>query len=371
MDFFERFVSCTTAGSGNQNRAALEPGRVYRGRIYFRLSRDTDTCALLYSNRQDSTYGDGSLSRAEQALLPWRIHALRAGLLSGGTGEDAPEPEAFTEVLFDGERERPVRPGELFYTDPFPLKAQKGDTVCVEMAFSGEWVPCHTESLLPAFRLGQAGWTPCTELPFPSMLGSPRGGERRLGLLGDSITQGIGTAFNSYTHLASRLQEALGPGCAVWNLGLGYGRAADAALDGGWLYKAKQNDLVCVCFGVNDLLQTGDGEKLEKDLAGIVEKLRGAGVRVVLETVPPFDWEGPLRDKWLKVNAFVRNWGAQHADAVFDTVPSLGLSEDEPWRSRFGAHPDGRGNALWAEGLAPLLLGFLGDPGQGKVRVYS
>ena len=360
MGFFDAFVSCTAAGSGSQNWfETADPAERITGRIYFRLSRDVRRGALLYSNLIDSTFADGSHSHANFVPGPWTIHALRVGPVASCGMDDAPQPAHFAEVTFGGAAEKRVAPGEIFATDPFDLTARKGEYLCVEMTFSGARVPCHTESLLPAFRRGPDGWFHDVDMPFPSMVGAARGTETRLGFIGDSITQGIGTEPNSYTHMAALVQEVLGGSCAVWDLGLGFGRAHDAALDGGWLYKARQNDVVCVCFGVNDLFQTRDPGQLKKDLTCIVRALKKSGVRVVIQTVPPFDYAPEIAREWLDVNDHIRRNVAREADAVFDTVPVLCLSPDEPHRARYGAHPNAEGNARWAEAIAPVLRGLM------------
>jgi lysophospholipase L1-like esterase len=360
MKFFDSFVSCTAAGSGSQNWFGTDdPEKRIACRVYYKLSRATRECALLYSNLLDSTYADGSHSHANFVPGSWTIHSLSAGKVTACGMEESAEPDEFVPVTFDGQGEKRVDPGEIFASDPFPFPAKKGEYMCVEMTFSGKRVPCHTESLLPAFRLVNGAWTHSTEIPFPSMVGAKRTGETRLGFIGDSITQGIGTPDNSYTHVAARVQEALGENCAVWNLGLGFGRAHDAALDGGWLYKARQNDAMVVCYGVNDLFQLGDAELLKRDLTYIVRALKQSGLKVLIQTVPPFDYAPEFRDRWLSVNEYIRNELSKEADALFDNVPVLSRSESEPWLSRYGAHPDAEGNAAWAEAILPVIKKLL------------
>ncbi len=360
MSFFDSFVSCTAAGSGSQNWfSTFSPDEKITCRVYYKLSRSTKECALLYSNLLDSTYSDGSHSHANFVPGSWTIHLVRAGLVRCCGMDESAEPDVFVPVTFDRQGVKQVHPGEIFCSDPFPFRADKGEYMCVEMTFSGKRVPCHTESLLPAFRLVNGAWTHSTEIPFPSMVGAKRTGETRLGFIGDSITQGIGTPDNSYTHVAARVQEALGENCAVWNLGLGFGRAHDAALDGGWLYKARQNDAICVCYGVNDLFQLGDAELLKRDLTYIVRTLKQSGLKVLIQTVPPFDYAPEFRERWLSVNEYIRNELSKEADALFDNVPVLSRSENEPWRTRYGSHPNAEGNAAWAEAILPAIKKLL------------
>lgn len=360
MRYFDSFVSGTSAGSGVQSFFRSDPRQVRVGRTYYRLAQGGRyEVSLLYSNTVDSTFADGSHSHANYLLDEWRILSLRVGRCCVCTAAECAEPDAFTPVLFNGSEEKWVAPGELFASDPFSFAAEKGETMCVELTCAGRTLPCHPESLLPAFVREGGAWVPSKEQPFLSMLGCARRVKARVGFLGDSITQGIGTPENSYQHLSALLAERLGPEVAVWNLGLGYGRAHDAALDGAWLYKARQNDLVCVCFGVNDLLQTRDAAQLKRDMAYIVRALQRSGVRVLLQTVPPFDYAEDVRPLWEEVNAFLRERLAQEADAFFDTVPVLGRGPEAPHLSRYGAHPDARGNTAWAEALESVLAPML------------
>ncbi len=72
-------------------------------------------------------------------------------------------------------------------------------------------------------------------------------------------------AVNSYEHWNAVVAENLGSQYGFWNLGLGYGRAADAATDGAWFFKAKQNDIVVVCYGVNDIFQGFTISEIQKN----------------------------------------------------------------------------------------------------------
>ena len=360
MRYFDTFVSGSVVGSGVQSFFFSDPERPVTGRVYYRLAQSGEyQYSLLFSNAVDTTFADGGHSRAGRVLDEWRLLSMRAGICRACSPEACVEPEGFRPVLFDGKEERWVRPGELFASDPFPLAAEKGDCLCVETVCAGRTLPCHPESLLPAFVLRDGKWIPSKEQPFLSMLGCARPARSRVGLLGDSITQGIGTPENSHRHLSALLADRLGPEAAVWNLGLGFACARDAALDGMWLYKARQNDLVCLCLGVNDLLRGRSAVEVQRDLATIVRALRQSGVKVLLETIPPFDYAEDVRPAWEGVNAFLRGELAKEADALFDVVPVLGRGPETPHLSRYGAHPDERGNAAWAEALAPAVAGLL------------
>ena len=148
----------------------------------------------------------------------------------------------------------------------------------------------------------------------------------------------------------------LGSRYAYWNLGLGYGRASDAATDGVWLSRAKHNDIVVVCYGVNDLLQIGDEQQLKADLEKIVDCLNAAEVKVVLQTIPPFDYEGERIGKWQRVNDHIRQTLSKKAALVFDVVPWLQQDEAHPHMAKFVGHPNEEGCAVWANALYDALI---------------
>ena len=176
----------------------------------------------------------------------------------------------------------------------------------------------------------------------------------RVGFIGDSITQGIGTPPNSYLGWNAQLTAVLPENIACWNLGLGYGRAADMASGGAWLYKALQNDVIFVCYGVNDLYQYGDADRLICHLDTIVRYLTEANKTVILQTIPPFDYPAHLVPLWERVNTHIRTVLADRVTGVFDVVPVLGC-ENAPHMAKYGGHPDAEGCRAWASALYAWL----------------
>ena len=87
MDFFKDFVSNTTAGTSNQSFFTAGSGV---GRVFYRLLwGGAFEYSLLFSNTVDSTFGNGSVSRANQLCGPWDI-SLSCCVC---TGADDPELE--------------------------------------------------------------------------------------------------------------------------------------------------------------------------------------------------------------------------------------------------------------------------------------
>ncbi len=336
-EFYRIFSSDCTAGCGNQLLAKLPEPVTKTGRCWFKLSRGGERYALLFSNVIDSTYDDGSISRPGDVGGDWQIHRIRVGLCKGLKEV----PAHWHTVTFAGAEEKTVSGKEVFATDPISLNAKAGEWLCYEITFTGSCFPYHEEAVLTM--------VPDKKMPLPLMIGSDRAVSERVGFLGDSITQGCGTEDDSYTHWAAKIAEKLPESCSVWDLGIGYARAADAATDGEWLKRAKQCDKVHVCFGVNDTLRGRSAEAILKDLQTIVGKLKEADCRVILLTLPPFDLEGEQRVQWQMVNKTIRESLCKEADGLFDIAAVLGQDAPNEHLCIYGGHPDAKGCAAVAE----------------------
>ncbi len=356
MDYFRTYVSNTLAGSGNQTFVTPEdPDAPVRSVAFYRLFAEGEYhYSLLYSNVMDSTYSNGAHSRCNLICDQWKILSLKIGVCDAIDAEHLP---VMRQVTFDGRPKKTVMPGEFFATDPILLNGH--GYLAVELTCSGPMLPTHVESIISGYIYKDGAWVLCPDFPHPSMIGCDRPVRRRIGYIGDSITQGIGTPRDAYTHWNAVLSDKLGKENAYWNLGLGYGRGHDAASDGAWLFKAKQNDIAVVCFGVNDLYQTGDAGQIKADLACIADRLHKAGLKVVMQTVPPFNYSGSMVEKWRDINAFVLRELAQQCELVFDNVPILGDEAPNEMKARYGGHPDETGCALWGSALFDAVKPWL------------
>ena len=360
-NYFDIYSSNTLAGSGNQFIFTSNGNEVKTGRIFYKIyCGGRYNYSFLFSNVTDSTFADGKISAKNHICPEWTIHRLRAGRLrffpegityeqmaaAGGICNDIGDVK---DVTFCGEKEKKVAKGEIFYSDPVEMEFCKGEYLCVEITFSGTEIPCHEESLLPTFIRNGEFWEYSHGVPVPSMVGCDRNIKGRIAFLGDSITQGIGTPLNSYRHWNALFAEKLGQDFSYWNLGLGFGRAEDAASGGVWLKKAKNSDFCFVCFGVNDLLQGRRKEAIMRDLRHIYKELTASGAKVIMQTIPPFDYPEELRKVWSDINDFIKN--DPTFGEVFDVVPFLRESEEKPFNARFGGHPNEKGCKIWAERL--------------------
>ena len=367
--YFEKYVSNTLGGSSNQFFFELEEGEIKTGRVFYKIfSGGEYNYSFLFSNIIDSTYADGSKSRANLICGEWKILSAKVGVAQiSAEDKDAAELilsdaeqsdihiSPLQSITFEGRKDKKVRAGEIFVSDPITLCFEKGEYLCMELIFSGEMIPYHEEISLPLFVKNDQGWQYSRRMPVPNMVGCAKKVRQKIAFLGDSITQGIGVRCNSYLHWNALLAEKIGADYAFWNLGIGYGRAVDVASDGFWLQKAIQNDVVFVCLGVNDLLQGGNAAQIKEALAIIARKIKLAGKKLILQTVPPFNYKENVCKEWNEINRFIKEELSRTADLVFDVVPVLQVSDELPHLAKFGGHPNEEGCVVWAEALYKRL----------------
>lgn len=344
---FDNFVSNTLAGSSNQH-FFISDGKTHKGRIFYKITEKGEyEYSFLFTNIIDSTYGDGSVSHKNKLCKEWEIEEIQVACTEE-IDNNIP-PENFKTVTFNGKRNKKVGEKEIFVSDPVTLSVS--EYLCYEITFKGEMLPYHEELIISAFTEEGGEWKYDRRVPLPSRVGCSRKVKKRIAFLGDSITQGCGTPNDSYAHWGSVLAQKLGNEYGYWNLGIGYGRASDAATDGIWLQKAKNNDVVFVCFGVNDILFGAEEKQICADLKTITEKLKEAGAFVILQTVPPFDYKNGDIEKWKRINNYIKTELENTADFVFDNNEVLRKSEEESHMARYGGHPNAEGCRKWAKAL--------------------
>ncbi len=348
--FTDIYVSDTTAGMGVQTLFESD-GAAHTARVYVRLTHGGDEYALLFAGTVDTTFADGTRTKAGDVCDPFALDAMRVGLCDGCGMDVAAEPRAWQTVSFDGAPSCTVH-GDPVATDPIPLTASAGDTLCVEMTFRGNGrIPCHEEIQIPTFLGTTDGFVPTPLVPVPIMIGVRRTPSRRVAFLGDSITQGIGATPGTYRHWAALTAQAIGGDTAFWNLGIGFARSGDAAATGSWLARAAQNDIVVLCLGVNDILRGIPSATIAANIEAVIGHLQQEGCRVLLQSVPPFEFSAAQWTVWREVNDRIRGLG----DAYVDHTAVL-CDGDRP---RYGGHPNDDGCAAWAQHLIPVLKRML------------
>jgi lysophospholipase L1-like esterase len=357
-NFYENYVSNTLASTASQKMYFSSEELEFTSRVYYKVFVSGKfEYSFLYQDTIDGTFADGSESRANMFSGEWKILSAKVAVTDG---LDAPAMDCANQIAltFGGNAEKSVSAREVFATDPVTLDVGEGQFVAIELTFKGKSFPHHPEVQISTYVKTESGWEDSVLTPLPSMVGIKRKPKLRVSFWGDSITQGIGAGKDSYLHYAAQTAEILGKEYSFWDIGIGYGRARDGASLGSWAERAKHCDVISVCFGVNDICWGTDADSVKKYLKTVVTFLKGEGKKVLLQSIPPFEYTKTL-DVWLEVSDYVKRELAPLVDAYFDNVPVLCVSPKERNVPKYGGHPNAEGCTVWAQALAPVLKTLL------------
>lgn len=343
MNYFGTYVSNSLAPSSNQSY--FLSAEKCTSRSFYRVKNGGKfEYSFVYSNVIYSTFADGSHSRANLKCDKWEILSLKALVVESKTS-DFSNPKIIREyqLTFGGKISKEIDVDGEIYTDGIVINAEKDDYICLEMDFFGDGkMPYFEELWIPAYRLVDGKWVESNRTPLSNMIGVKREAHSKIGFLGDSITEGIGTPKNSYEWWNAKIAEMSGEENSYYNLGIGFGRADDIASDGMWLERAKHLDIVTLCAGVNDICQGYKADKIKDNLTKTVNILKKNNVRVILFTVPPFDYNEEKTKIWKDVNEYIVSVLSKEA-LVFDTVSIWGLEAPNEHCARYGGHPNSEG----------------------------
>lgn len=342
----QAFVSDTLASSADQT-FFVSDGKKHLCRIYYKAFAGGDEYRFMFGNTVDSTFADGSYSVANLLCGEWQISDARVGTVEFCGMENPAQPEKFTDILFEGEKQKDVRPGESFFTDTVKIKVKQGEYLCVEYAFCGKKLPCHEEIIIPTFVFENGVWVRTPKIPVPLTVQVNRDVKKRVCFLGDSITQGIGATHNGYSWWNAVCAEELGREYSFYNLGIGSARASDAATDACWLARAKDCDLCVVCLGTNDLLHGFSAEEICKNISRTVCILENCGVKVIVQTTPPFEYPPSAAENCKRVNEYIKNTFF----GCFDNTRFLCEGGDVA-SPLYGGHPHDGGCEIWGKKAA-------------------
>lgn len=339
-EYFKKYRSNTIGASGNQHMLIFDKETQITAKMFFKIKKyGKFNYRLFFSNLTDSTFSDGSVSKANMSGDEYFIKEAYIGVTLGFYADL--EPEIRIPVTFDKKTEKKVGKGETYWSDEFELEINEGQILLFEWTVKGTKFPYSPERVLSSFIKKDDGtYIESPDSPHPNLIGCDFGFEKNIAFLGDSITMGCGTTKNAYHNWASYISDYLGENFSVWNIGLGYARAQDAATDGVWLEKAKQYDTINICLGVNDLLQGRSAQELKNDLTKIVEILKNENKNVGIFTVPTFDWEGKNQKAWDEVNDYIRNVLSKKVDYVFDMAHHTSQGGENKYKSLYGGHPN-------------------------------
>ncbi len=347
------FASNTGISTSHNYFIALNRGETRTFRVLLRpLEAGRLNWRFFFSNSVDSTWNDGTESYA--GLAGGRFEIVSAA--AGAADENAALTGGATAV---GWPENIIEPKACVASAPVEINVPENGYIvyswCLRALEDGCRLPATPDSQALCYAAngdhcfdGQDAFAAEPMAVLPDQFAADRDVHAQMVFMGDSITQGCGTRVNEYEQWAARIAMGMERDVAVWNIGLGYGRGADAAQDGAWLNKAKQGDIVNLCFGVNDIFQ-GCGPQLTENLRAAIRALHDSPKhpRVVLLTIPPFDMTERDEEMWRAAVNAIREDGLG-ADAVFDIASMLCQPIPRDNFAAFGGHPDGRGGAAVA-----------------------
>lgn len=347
--YFDKYVSNTLIGSGNHRFFDSESEKTAVA-FYKVFKSGKFGYSFLFENAVDSTYGDGNRCLANTRGERWLLSGAEV-FVTDNADPSAPARQRQT-LCFDGKTDKCVAAGECFCSDETVLDVKENEYLGFKITFCGKSIPCLESNLIPSFAEKNGEFLPDKFLPLPAMIGVARNVKKRLLFWGDSITQGCGTSENTYSHYAAVAAKLCGTDYSVWDIGVGWARAYDAATCGYWMKKAllSKPDIAVICFGVNDIGSDRTPERIIEDLSTIAEKTKASGATVILQTIPPFSFCGESRKVWRTVNEFIIGRKIKSADFIFDNRAILGKGEDFS-EAKYGLHPNADGCLIWGRNL--------------------
>ena len=250
----EVYQSNSITPSGNNYMIKSKNGKTvtetYRGLFKIQEFGELEY-KFYFSNNVDSTYSDGSHSYRGMPTMPYKVVSAKVGTLpSSGMGAIANQKT----LTFDGSETKDVKANETYWSDAVMINVESGEFLAFEWTVEYVNIPATlSENTIPIFDYSTGKLSLATAAPMPDLIGCKRENAVRIAFVGDSITMGVGAGTRNHKFWAAQVTEALGTEVSAWNLGLGYARANDMVNSPAWLEKVVQNDIVVICFGVNDI----------------------------------------------------------------------------------------------------------------------
>jgi|GEM_PF-5291703 len=181
----------------------------------------------------------------------------------------------------------------------------------------------------------------------------------RIGVMGDSITNGLDYPDRYPESLEQQLQEQF-PGSVVDSYGISgqtctkmKKRFKDDILDKGY-------DKVVIQCGTNDLYIGFGVGRVKREITSMIETAKEAGIEVVLVTVGPLDgykgWDANKEKRRVELN----DWMLSYPGAIAADVARI-LSEGTPpalkkeFQYKDKLHPNGKGLDAMAEATAAAI----------------
>lgn len=355
-NMFDEYFSNVSVGTGNNFILEFSGDQTVKARAFFKVEvSGRFNYRFFFQNTVNSTFSEGEVAYVNKSGGNWRINSATVGTASLASRDG--NIENAIRVTFDGNTAKSISPDEIFWSDEVEIDIPDGKYLVWEWEVEGNSIPCTPDSIVPTFVTCDEK-IPGANCPLPNFIGCDKRVKKRIAFAGDSITQGCGTGIDKYEMWVSRIGKMLREDYSVWNLGLGCCRASDAATMGSLMYKIKQNDVVILTYGVNDLFHGKFGSErhatageLLASIEKIVKELRAQNIEVVLSTIPPFIYDKAGEAEWRCVNMAIPTLASLYGCRVYDFEARLDgsplpLGNDH---SKYGPHPDGEGGKAAAE----------------------
>ena len=309
-----------------------------------------------FSNNVDSTFSNGSHSYRNMPTEGYKIISAKVGTSSKMTGAgDISNPKTLT---FGGNEGRDVAAQEMFWSDPITLNVPEGEYLIFEWTVEYTVIAATNseDSVCFLYEEKKNRMMITTSAPMPALIGAKRENALRVAFIGDSITMGIGAGSRDHKFWAAQITELAGTDISFWNLGLGYARADDAANSPAWLEKAKNNDVIVICFGVNDI-NSGpyqfsgqrSADQIAADINTIATTCKEAECEVILFSTPPYTYSNSTKiGVWQELTGKLKTLAEQSGYDFFDFAAILGTPSN-PAAPAYGGHPNATGCKAVAE----------------------
>ena len=350
-------VSATTLTTANHGMTGFDHDK-YTFRTFIKPTQDygDQTWQFFFSNIFDFTGG-------VEAGTPFRI--TEAFIADGGKdGNGSVVAGSSVRITYGGQIAKDVAAGEQFWSDEAKLSLPEGNWLCFTWTvqpldpyrMENARVPIASQTFAKTyFRntndtdnvgfasqengngyevFGDGGWG-----IMPNMFGVKKTVARRISFMGDSITHGIGTPRGNrdtenywVANIAKGfLQNPATGDFAIYNVALSGSLGRDAAKDGAWLARLKQDDEITLVHGVNDLGQGATAESfialLKKEIDAI--RLSNPKADITLFTVPAWAYDETQTAYWREINRWIMD-RPQNVSYVFDMAGVLEDPDNPP-----------------------------------------
>ena len=349
-------------------------------RTYYRLREEGNlSLSVWYRNIMDSQSEHPLSAPANDSCSAFRI--IAASVADGGISPNGSAmPGTTRQVSWSGSSSKTVARGESFWSDTVGIFLPAGHylafTWTVEKQTYDDAIPhpyenqysCFTKSGSYTSQEASAGFSSTGDYAVaPNTIAYKKSVKRIIG---------FSVSMNSYAFWVAQAALNLGPFYGVWNLGSGWAQARDAATNKAWLGKAKCCDDAVVCLGVNDLRNGATSEQVLGYISTVVSSLLqiSPSKKIILCTVPPFNFTGTAETYWRAINASIRANPPAGVSRVFDLAALLGQAppNDNLANPAYGdGHPNDNGGKFVGKAFAAFYLdsGVAGNKDTGSISI--